>query len=985
MRSSRSFVVTMTLLLGLCVPAGGCGGGREGAGAPGDGLVPTGCDPMLGACASRIVSEAQLIGGDLALGQVGDFLLENDRARFIVQRPLSHLALASQFGGNLIDADVRRPAGEPGRDVFGELGFLVNLAGTVAAESVEVEQPGGDGRDAVVVTRGAYDLSGYFILGVAVQTLIGLDPFALRGIDLDRPWPVRFEIRYTLSPGSLALRVELTTHNDGTEPVPLLVAYFVQGGQVNVFVPGVPAFGPGGVDLADTIFFDPVDGEIPVGYGLVPDGRRDRFLLALLGAQALLHKGTLEDLLLFPEHAPDFIPPGGAVTLGAHFVAGGRLDEAVGAAEHLTDPLDCSPFSGVVAEEGSGLPLQGADVTALRMPGSLLLPMAITHDRTDARGRFELCLPPGPAALITGQTGRPYAGGRPEPRPALVDVPVRSEPPATPDVTLTLPATARLRVSATDPAGQPLPARLTVLGRDPSPPDSRLQGDGFDPLAPGVLCMEDSIDGRFDLFVEPGDMDVVVTRGPEYSLFRTPMVLSPGEIRDVAVVLHHVVDTEGFLSGDFHVHSGPGPDSTVSYERRVTNMLAEGVEVLVATDHAFVSDYGPTIRRMGVESQIATIAGQEITTFATGHFGPFPLPRTDLPNGGAINWVGKDPAQLVEEVHRLSPTAVFQIMHPRAMPAPGNISNYFTSIDLSFDAGGPRTGPDALDPADVRLPAEAQWLSPRFNAMEVVTFGNVQGLSDWFNLLNAGWRLTATGNSDTHTRWVEGSGYARNLVRVDAAHEDIAHFDAERFTAAVRAGKNSVTLGPFIDLVLYAADGTREARVGERLEVPVGESVRIDVRVQSPAWLVADRVTLYENGIPIQELRALPSLVTLESGGQRNEFRSSVLHTVSGDAHYVASVTGDQSLYPLLPYNWEAPGRITMDRIRADDLAGTIRPFSVTNPVWVDADGDGRITPSGVIVEQDCQAYRKDDRTNPYVEVPARNCDCVLAGKAPGC
>jgi len=530
-----------------------------------------------------------------------------------------------------------------------------------------------------------------------------------------------------------------------------------------------------------------------------------------------------------------------------------------------------------------------------------------------------------------------------------------------------------------------MPARLTVLGIDPSPPDSRLQGDAFDPYAPGVVLMEDSPSGEFDVLVEPGDMDVMVTRGVEYSLFRQQITLSEGETRELSVELYHVVDTTGVLSGDFHVHSTPGPDCTLNYQERVTNMLAEGVDVVVATDHSFVSDYWPTIREMGVEGRIATIAGQEVTTFATGHFGPFPLPLTDAPNGGAVNWVGKDPAQLVEEVLDKSPGAVFQIMHPRAIPAPGNISNYFTTIDLLFDANGPELGPDAVDPLDVRLPVNASWLSPLFNAMEIMTFSNVQGLSDWLNLLNAGWRLTATGNSDTHTRWVEGSGYARNLVRVGEGYDDLGNFDAERFVQAVREGRSTAVLGPFIDMTVSKADGSDPARLGDTLHLSEKGEIRIDVRIQSPDWLVCDQLTIYENGLPVYELTAAPTLVPVEGGGARNEFQTSISHQVSQDAHFVARVTGSQSLYPLLPYNWESRESITMEQIRTGNLPGTIPPFSVTNPVWVDADGDGSITPSHVIVEQDCQNFRKDDRTKPYVEVPEMNCDCGLGRKAPGC
>ena len=967
----------------------GCHGG-EGEDAQG---LP--CDPLEGACATRVDSEDRLIGGMRATGRVGDILLENDRARFLIEQPTSKIAVASQFGGNLIDADIRIPGGATGRDVFGELGFLINLTGTVKAESVEVLDPGGTGRRAVVATRGSYALNGYLIAKLAFSTMLGFDVYGIQGTDLDRIWPLTFQILYSLDPGSRALRVELTAFNTGQEAVPYAPAYFIHGGLVNSFVQGPPAFGPPLFTLEDRLFLESNEPDLPLSYGLVPDGRdAGRILVGLLGAWVLLQKGSLLEIARFPHSAPFFIAPGEAVTIGSYFVAGEDLDQAVEIADTLGVGEDrddhepaCTPVLGRVVEEGTGAPIGDADVTAMVKKSIFGRAGAVTNALSNSEGLFHLCLAPGRAELIAGQAGRPYHGGGTEASPVSIKVPERDHLPEIPDVTLRLPRTARLRVNVTDEQGIPMPARLLVLGIDLSPHDYRLGGDGFDPLAPGVIRMEDSLNGAFDVLVEPVEMDVVVTRGIEYSMFRQPMTLSPGETRELEVRLCRVVDTAGYLSGDFHVHSAPGPDSTLTYRKRVTNMVAEGVEVIVATDHAFVSDYGPMIRALGVGDRVASIPGQEISTFATGHFGAFPLPRTGAPDGGAVNWVGKDPAQLAEEVMGISEDAVFQIMHPRAMPAPGNLSNYFVSIDLLFDENGPYVGPDAFEAEDVRLPADARWLSPLFNAMEVVTFGNVQGLSDWFNLLNAGSRLTATGNSDSHTRWVEASGYARNFVKVGVDHENLSAFDRDRFIESVHLGKNSVSLGPFIEMTLRRGDDAEQVEIGETLDNSgSGGEVLIDLRVQSPAWLVSDRLTLYENGNPVEAIIATPSLVPAGPLGEpRNEFRTSVRRTVSADAYFVATVTGDQSLYPLLPYNSESRGQITLEKIRSNALQGTIKPFSLTNPIWVDVDGDGWITPSHVVVPQDCQYYPRVDRTDPYVPVPEMNCDCVLGNKAPGC
>jgi hypothetical protein len=71
--------------------------------------------------------------------------------------------------------------------------------------------------------------------------------------------------------------------------------------------------------------------------------------------------------------------------------------------------------------------------------------------------------------------------------------------------------------------------------------------------------------------------------------------------------------------------------------------------------------------------------------------------------------------------------------------------------------------------------------------------------------------------------------------------------------------------------------------------------------------------------------------------------------------------------------------------MRSDDVSGTMKPFSVTNPIWVDVDGDGQITPSHNVIPQDCQNFQRVDRANSYLEVPVMNCACVLGARAPGC
>src|SRR5262249_26045208 len=110
-------------------------------------------------------------------------------------------------------------------------------------------------------------------------------------------------------------------------------------------------------------------------------------------------------------------------------------------------------------------------------------------------------------------------------------------------------------------------------------------------------------------------------------------------------------------------------------------------------------------------------------------------------------------------------------------------------------------------------------------------------MRDWYALLDAGYRLTATGNSDSHKLSFHEPGVPRNLVAVP--NDDPAAFDERAFLAAVRRGKVVVSSGPFIVLT---AGGKG---VGE--SVPAGE-VEIAIRVDAPPWVDVDRVELVRRG-----------------------------------------------------------------------------------------------------------------------------------------
>ena len=120
----------------------------------------TSCDksPETVSRAQRVADRTQLIGGPTALGEVGDYLLENDQVRVVIQ-DLTYNRGSGIFGGSLIDADLKRfdqqgdGLGGNGRDTFGEL-FPVFFLEMIDPEAISVINDGKDGKAAIIEVKG---------------------------------------------------------------------------------------------------------------------------------------------------------------------------------------------------------------------------------------------------------------------------------------------------------------------------------------------------------------------------------------------------------------------------------------------------------------------------------------------------------------------------------------------------------------------------------------------------------------------------------------------------------------------------------------------------------------------------------------------------------------------------------------------------------------------------------------------------------------
>ncbi len=488
----------------------------------------------------------------------------------------------------------------------------------------------------------------------------------------------------------------------------------------------------------------------------------------------------------------------------------------------------------------------------------------------------------------------------------------------------------------TEAGGRDLPAKITFLTPDGKVP----KGMDLKSRVPEYASRSNvvyQLYGKGEVPVDPGDYRVYVSRGMEWSIDVQEIRVGKDRPAVLRASLARVVDTTGYVSGDLHLHtktfSGHG-DANV--EERLITLCAENVEWAVATDHNSVTDYRPYARRIGTERWMKTAIGNEVTSPQIGHFNTFPLDPALPPVAYRIT----DARQLFRRIRANPLDEILQLNHPRWV---GTGGGYFRELDVS-----PATGD-----------TPSRRYSPDFDCLEIVNSNGLDGWAmspppteklpavdgsvreDWFNLLNRGFRYTGVGNSDSHEVDSTIAGVPRNYLFVGA--DDPQRVAEKDLLDAIRARRVTVSSGIFVTMTT-----DRGESMGSSVRSENG-GVNLRIRVQAAPWVDADRLVVVGNGEPVHTVDLVQPVPVAAAGGLADpngissagqpsvqpaesnlaravvRFDGTVRVTPKADAWYVAYAVGDEPPYPI--------------------VHRTTIPMGFTNPIWVDADGDGKFTP----------------------------------------
>ncbi len=1044
-----------------------CNGGRSGDSPNYSGYPDT---PF------TIKDESQLIGGPVAQGRIGDVLLENGKIRVIIQKPSKNAGLFS-FGGVIIDADRVRASNEPGGDQFGSIFPLVNVEWTVNYNNYEVVNTGEDGGAKVLRAYGKIDVWEYidldFVAEVAQGAIDQPITFSRRFDDRGDPFDVYEDLKgvspevvteYRLDPGASYVRLDTTFKNEGGSDVKMPVGDIVNGsGELNFLIPGL-GFSPdlmtqAGGDTPALIYsgFEGVDVSYGYFYDLsqFTDAEGNRLTSGSLSYSGvtflILGEGVLKVLPLGAGGTPQInftIPAGSERTITRYFVVGDGSSSSVLEAGMEAMGVKTRSITGTVAGP-DGSAVSGATVAVQKKSGGTIVTFT-----TDASGKFTGRLPMGddPFTKALGSGKYHIVVGKPGYHQNGTSVAGSCDPqdvePSTALITVTCTLGDAGFVQFAGPVtdsstGQPVAARLTIAGEDPSP-EGESTGVFHDVGAHqkpfGVMDVKYitakgtfGLTGQSGFALEPGSYRFVISHGTEYGIVEKDVTIEAGKTATIeAVRLPRVVATPGFISADFHLHNVVSPDSWVAPEKRVLAAAAEGMDVLQSSDHDHLFDYAPIIEKVTLlglvpsGSFVGSIVGQEVTPNHYGHVHAFPLtvdPQST--SNGAIDWsaspldeVGFMPdycmgvTDIIAAADGFEGEQVIQINHISDSPTGLPVGAGWVTSRFYLESGSPPLSTFA-DPVERRLTPRTDGsptfpvpfgggslVSGDFTAAELMIgydFHHAASqllkstLPTWFNFLNLGMIVTATGSSDSHDEYFNLMGLPRNFISSAVDPKDgsgsASQFDRNAYARAINEHRVIVSAGPFVTVEATGSDGVKKG-VGDTVS---GADVAMKINVSAPSWAWFDTVEIYSNTEPVpidDELgNAMsgtaadaseffkpyhvprygyePSLSyrlydqTLTTWKEENGVITAgvdVNMKVGEDSWIVVLVRGTKetegyrSLFPLVtnvlidgskkPSNFDS---LDLASFHSDPNNGAFA-FALANPVFVDADGDGKFT-----------------------------------------
>ena len=473
--------------------------------------------------------------------------------------------------------------------------------------------------------------------------------------------------------------------------------------------------------------------------------------------------------------------------------------------------------------------------------------------------------------------------------------------------------TGVLAVKITDSDGQPLPCKVEIIGQG----ESRSPSFGPETADFAVKNLVYCPLGEAEQELPAGSYEVVVSRGPEFDALFSTLLIQPGKKAALTGKLPRSLQTPGWISTDFHSHSTPSGDNTSSQLGRVVNLVCEHLEFAPCTEHNRIDTYLPHIERLKVGKFIGSCSGMELTgtPLPLNHQNAFPLQHKPRTQDGGGPLTDADPVAQIERLAMWDNRAdkLVQINHP-------------DFGWMTYDRDGDKKPDDGFQRMFAQMDVIEIHPIHTLLTFETTYLYKNQGkpidnrVFRWLQLLNQGLRLPGVVNTDSHYNF-HGSGGLRNWVQ--SSTDDPAAVTPLEMVHAAEQGRVIVSNGPYLEVSLSETGKPKSVTAGQGLDVKSGK-VTLAVRVQCPNWFDIDRVVVLVNGRPhaTHDYRKSTNSDRFRSGNVKFDEKLSL--ALTEDAHLIVVVAGEKPLGKVAGPDW-----------------GHQTPAAVSNPIYIDVDGDG--------------------------------------------
>jgi hypothetical protein len=547
------------------------------------------------------------------------------------------------------------------------------------------------------------------------------------------------------------------------------------------------------------------------------------------------------------------------------------------------------------------------------------------------------------------------------------------------------------------------------LEPDPSPlavTDGTLTVYPFRPLSaqPRSLTVGPRGEGKFDL--APGTYRLRAYRGPFDSSATLDVTLRAGHDTNRILEIGRVVAVPTVTVAEFGGNSqGNAADAILRALAEGVDLLVlsdagrrtDAVAAARLLDEAFATPRNA----LPVTGRIAVATGETVATPGYGRFAAWPTWDPEQPWGFVVATDGQQaryPREIIADLLAALPQSaknalgsanlvaepLVRLDRPFADPVDHEIlaNAYFDTADASIDwETGAIAAPGRINRGHIGMGDASLWTAGEgdWTALDVLYSSSEAALqlslNAWFSLLNLAYNPESGAQKRTTVLAMANGGAGefadlpagkpRNFLAGGIARDQFrSESAAERFVALGRVNdllrdrRNVMSTGPWLDVEVRRQGAAGDAvTVGGFLVGAQTETVTVTVSVKSPCWAPFDTVDYYLNTMveapvvvdgvvtnapaPVSTQSVTPTVENALTGladadacradgtgmGRYVAEVSLDLDTSAWDSWVVVKVSGQSFLPPL-------HGR-----------HGALRPVAISNPVFVDRDGNFAFAP----------------------------------------